>query len=531
MPDSLSLFATLIGLPLRRIAAVSVVAAAMLIAMPTLADDAATGAAPYKPTWESLAKHNAVPEWFKDAKFGIYFHWGVYSVPAFFNEWYPRWMFFKGHPVYEHHVKTYGDPSKFGYQDFVPMFKAEKFDPDAWAKLFQEAGARFAGPVAEHHDGFAMWKSKATPWNAYDKGPHRDIVGELEKSIRGHGMKFITTFHHARNLQRPDHPGNQPYPQKRYFPDSHFPPIKGMPTSSNDPELELLYGRLPEAVWLDRIWLGELKEVIDGYHPDIIWFDGWLDRIPEEKRREFLAYYFNAAAKRNQEVVVTHKGKDLPQNISVVDLEKGRMNKLTDFWWLTDDTISRGSWCYTEDLKIKPASEVLHVLIDIVSKRGVLLLNISPKADGTIPQNQRDVLLTLGKWLGKYGEAIYDTRPWLVYGEGPTQMKRGGAFVKSITYGPNDVRYTRSKDGSTIYAIVLGQPEGGKELVLKSLGNQVISGDLDVKAVSALGSSDKVEFSRSGDGLKITIPHDLPDSIANVFKISVEGSANLRQGG
>ncbi len=255
-------------------------------------------------------------------------------------------------------------------------------------------------------------------------GPHRDIVGELEKSIRGQGMKFITTFHHARNLQRPITSG-KPYPDRSYGHDSHYPPIPGMPTSTNDPQLSLLFGRLPEAVWLDRIWFGELKEVIDAYHPDMIWFDGWLDRIPEQKRLEFAAYYLNEAAKRRQDVVITHKDKDLPDDMSVPDYEKGRMKDLTDFWWLTDDTISKGSWCYTEDLQIKPVSDVLHVLIDIVSKRGVLLLNISPKADGTIPDNQRAVLLTMGDWLGKYGEAIYDTRPWIIYGEGPTKMDQG----------------------------------------------------------------------------------------------------------
>lgn len=491
------------------------------------ADDVKAATGPYEPTWASLAKHKAAPEWFRDAKFGIYFHWGVYSVPAFGNEWYPRWMHFEGTPVYEHHLETYGHPSKFGYHDFMPMFKAEKFAPEEWADLFTKAGARFAGPVAEHHDGFAMWKSKVTPWNAYDKGPKRDITGELEKSIRGHGMKFITTFHHARNLQRPGTPG-KPYPNRNFYHDSHYPPIEGMPTSSDDPELKLLYGRLPEAEWLDRMWLGKLEEVIDGYHPDLIWFDGWLDRIPEEKREEFAAYYFNRAAERDQDVVVTRKEMDMPDEMSVRDFEKGRMKDLSDFWWLTDDTISKGSWCYTQDLQIKPLSDVLHVLIDIVSKRGVLLLNISPKADGTIPEDQRSVLLGLGEWLGKYGEAIYDTRPWLIYGEGPTQMERGGHFVKAMTYTDDDVRFTRSKDGSTIYATVLGKPAAGEEILLKSFSDESITGDLSVQSVSLLNSSSDVKFSQSADGLTLTAPNDLPDPLANVFKISVTGSAALR---
>ena len=156
---------------------------------------------PYKTNWESLKQHNPAPEWFRDGKLGIYFHWGVYCVPAFGSEWYPRHMHIKKHPDHKHHVETYGDPSEFGYHEFVPMFKAEHFDPDAWADLFMKAGAQFAGPVAEHHDGFAMWDSEFTPWNAMNMGPKRDITGELAKAIRARGMKFVATFHHARNNQ------------------------------------------------------------------------------------------------------------------------------------------------------------------------------------------------------------------------------------------------------------------------------------------------------------------------------------------
>ena len=206
----------------------------------------------YKPEWESLAQHNEAPDWFQDAKFGIYFHWGVYSVPEFGSEWYPHWMHFENDSthwsdktsnidvmksIYNHHQKTYGPVSEFGYHDFVPMFKAEKFDPEVWADLFQKAGAKFAGPVAEHHDGFSMWDSNVTPWNAADKGPKRDITGELKKSFESRGIKLITTFHHARNLQRGT-------PDKVEEWDSHYPLYPNMPPSSDDPELALLYGNI-----------------------------------------------------------------------------------------------------------------------------------------------------------------------------------------------------------------------------------------------------------------------------------------------
>jgi alpha-L-fucosidase len=162
----------------------------------------------YEATWDSLRQHNPAPDWFRDAKYSIYFHWGVYSVPAYASEWYPRLMLLKGQPAYEHHVKKYGDPSEFGYHGFVPMFKAEKFNAEEWADLFQQAGALFAGPVAEHHDGFSMWASKVNPWNVGDKGPRRDITGELETAIRARGMKFVATFHHARNLNESSAPAS-----------------------------------------------------------------------------------------------------------------------------------------------------------------------------------------------------------------------------------------------------------------------------------------------------------------------------------
>ncbi|MGB5263226.1 MAG: alpha-L-fucosidase, partial [Lutimonas sp.] len=260
---------------------------------------------PYTEDWASLGKHQEAPQWFKDAKLGIYFHWGLYSVPAFSSEWYPRNMHFKDHDVYKHHVEKYGEPSEFGYHDFAPMFKAEHFNPGEWADLFQKAGARFAGPVAEHHDGYSMWDSELTPWNVMDTGPHRDITGELEKAIKGKGMKFITAFHHAKNLQRSTELGVE-------NPRSHYPYFEGIPPSSDDPELQYMYGNMDPEKWYDEIWLGKMKEVIGKYHPDIIWFDYVLGDIPEKYRKKFAAYYLNDATKRDQEVVVVRKQHDLP---------------------------------------------------------------------------------------------------------------------------------------------------------------------------------------------------------------------------
>lgn len=473
---------------------------------------------PYSADWESLARHAASPEWFADAKLGIYFHWGVYSVPAYANEWYPRLMHLEDHQVYQHHLGTYGHPSEFGYHDFVPMFKAEHFDAAEWADLFQKAGARFAGPVAEHHDGFAMWDSEATPWNVADMGPEKDITGLLAAELRKRDMKLITTFHHAKQLQRHDSIRTEDHEPYQF---SHYPWKENMPTSSEDPELKKLYGNMPEDVWLEEIWLAKLKEVIDLYQPDIIWFDYVLDKIPEEYRQRFSAYYLNEAHKRGKEVVIVRKQDDLPLNYTVDDLEKSRKNRIGEEPWMTDETISKGSWCYTENLDIKASADVLHVLIDIVSKNGVLLLNVSPKADGTIPGNQKQVLLDMGAWLDAYGESIYGTRPWYTFGEGPTREPEGHfsnhrEFLK-IKYSWKDVRYTTAEDA--IYATFLGWPGAGEEVLLTSFAIESLPEALEIGSVKLLGSHEQIDWELSDQGLSLLMPREAPNEMALVFKI------------
>jgi len=480
----------------------------------------------YDNTWESLANHNEAPNWFQDAKFGIYFHWGVYSVPAEFDEWYPRNMHIPTHAAYKHHVATYGHPSTFGYHDFIPMFKGEHFNAEDWADLFYKAGAKFAGPVAEHHDGFSMWDSKITPWNSKNKGPKKDITGALEKTIKAKGLKFITTFHHSKQLQR--YRGKEASEfsldkkDTRKFSKSHYPLFEGMPPAENNPELALLYGNVPEDEWNENIWFGKLKEVIDQYQPDIVWFDSWLDQVPEAYRQKFCAYYLNEAKKLNKEVVIVRKQDDLPLTVSVDDLEKSRKNSIEPKSWMTDETVSTGSWCYTKDLKIKPAEDVLHVLIDIVSKNGVLLLNISPKADGTILEDQKNVLLDMGTWLNKYGESIYATRPWYTFGEGPTKepnghFKNAKKFLK-IKYSNKDIRYTTK--GNIIYAIVLGIPEVGKTMFLNAFHKKEFS--KEIEKVELLDTQEKIEWILNEDGLQITAPNKVIDTMATVYKISTK---------
>jgi len=364
---------------------------------------AQTQAQNFQPTFESLEKSNPVPEWFKDAKFGIYFHWGVYTVPAFGNEWYPRSMYIKGSPENKHHTEVYGDPSEWPYNNFLtgakdkqgnfvqfaPKLKSEggKFDPDEWAQLFADAGARFAGPVAEHHDGVSMWASKVNPWNAKDMGPKLDLVGLLTDAIRKKNMKVILSMHHAYNITG-------------YY---EYVPL------TNDPNLQKLFGQQGKEK-NEAYWLAKHKEIIDNYKPDIIYQDFNLHKISEPILLGFLSYYYNRAAEWNKEVVATFKD-GLNTKCAVLDYERGGPPDITDNYWLTDDAISSSSWCYTEGIGYYSKKQILHAFIDRISKNGNMLLNISPKADGTIPQEQKDVLLAMGSWLKKFGEAWSERNP------------------------------------------------------------------------------------------------------------------------
>ena len=497
------------ALPRRRLVLAAVMGAMLVATLPGngFAQEA-TG--PYTADWDSLKRHEPAPEWFRDAKFGIYFHWGPYSVPEFGNEWYPRTMHDKNAREYRHHVATYGDPTEFGYHDFIPMFTAEHFDAEEWADLFAKAGARYAGPVAEHHDGFSMWASELTPWNAKDMGPKRDIVGEMAKAVRARDMRFVATFHHARNSLW-QKPGSDGWTGHYEFVKRDFASIL------EDPVNAILYGYMPRDEFLP-MWYGKLKEVIDNYQPDLMWFDFAYDEIPDEWQQKYLSYYFNQSHEWGRPVVVTTK-QDLDLEIGVDDWEKGRADRLLELPWLTDDTLSYGSWSYTRDLRIKPAREVIQVLADIVSKNGQLLLNVSPKFDGTIPDNQRQALLEIGQWLEVNGEGIFETRPWVAYGEGPTRMERGGHFVETMEYSARDIRFTRSKDGKTLYMITLGWPESSMTVQTVKVAD---GGD---GKVELLGHG-PVEFAVSEQTGQMTLqipdlaPDQRPSPFAHVFKVT-----------
>lgn len=464
----------------------------------------------YEANWDSLAKYNEAPQWFREAKFGVYAHWGLLSVAEYANDWYPRNMHFKGSDEFKHHVKTYGNHKDFGYHDYVSLFKAEKFNAEEWADLYEKSGAKFGGIVAEHHDGWSNWDSEINPWNSMDKGPKRDIVGELEKAIHGKGLKFVTSFHKARNLQLFQKDST------RWLDDtSYFPYNPDLPTSVENAEISQMYGNIPKQYFYEN-WLGELKEVIDNYKPDLIYFDSKLDKIPDDYLKDFAAYYINESVKRNQNVVITHKEGELPKEVSLEDFEKGRQNKITEDFWLTDETVTTGSWTYVKGMQYKSADEIVDLLADIVSKNGAMMLNISPRANGSIPQEQKDILLEIGAWLKVNGEAIYNSQTWKVFGEGPTKQEKAGMFLDQLSYTAKDIRYT--KNGKNIYAIVLGWPGENEEISLTSFAEN----QLNIKNISILGYEGEIDFSLNKEALQITTPTQKVDDKAFVIKIQTE---------
>lgn len=464
----------------------------------------------YEANWESLGKYN-VPEWFQDAKFGIFIHWGVYSVPAFggesYGEWYPYNMYRKGTEVYKHHVEKYGPLDKFGYKDFIPMFKAEKFDPDAWAKLFKDAGAKYVIPVAEHHDGFAMYKTSLTKWNAYNMGPHRDIVGELAKSIRKEGMIFGLSSHRA----------------EHWF---YFYNGRLVPSDVNDPKYRDFYGPPEEggydfpnhAMSSDFLndWLLRCTELVDKYQPQIMWFDQWIERDGfEPYLKSFASYYYNHAKEWDtKEVVINYKYDAIPAQAAVLDIERGKQADIRELPWQSDDAVGFTSWGFVNGDHYKSPQFLIDELIDIVSKNGNLLLNIGPRADGTIPEEQQELLLNIGKWLKINGEAIYGTRPWRIFGEGPAKSIGGDHIDKKVKpYTPQDIRFTTK--GDVLYAIPLVMSKN--KIIVKALSTN--EPDSGIGSVSLVGSNEKIIWSQGKNGLTIQPIKKYPSDYAPVFKI------------
>lgn len=473
---------------------------------------------PYRADWASLEKYQQ-PQWYKDAKFGIFIHWGVYSVPAAENEWYPRNMYKPEEGAYKDFRARFakGDDSK-GYKDLIPLFRAEHFDAAEWAKVFKESGAQYVVPVAEHHDGFSMYDSGLSDWTVVKMGPKRDTLGELAQAIRAEGLHFGFSSHRA---------------EHNFFYDGG----RAIRSDVNDPKYASLYG--PAHQWVQgtgpdksllndwtyvsdawkRDWLARDTELIEKYKPEVVYFDWWIGQ-PNFRSTvaQFAAFYYNFAAAHGYTGVIDFKDYSMDWKAGVRDFERGQQDHIIADHWQTDTSISNASWGYIEHDTFKTPAFLIDQLVDIVSKNGNLLLNFGPRSDGTIPDEVRTTLLTMGAWLKINGEAIYATTPWKTFGEGPTQVE-AGAFHDTDTkpYTAEDFRFTAK--GSTVYAIGMACPKNGTATI-RSLGWAHEGAALPIAKVELLGSSDKVTWTQGADALEVTLPAGAECQYAYALKVT-----------
>jgi alpha-L-fucosidase len=472
---------------------------------------------PFQATWESLRDNYRTPAWLNPAKFGIFIHWGLYSIPAHINEWYIRHMYTT---AVEWHTEHYGSPDKFGYKDFIPLFTVPKYDPGAWAKLFKRAGAKYVVPVAEHHDGFAMWDSDITPWCAGKMGPRRDLTGELATAVKKEGLIFGLSIHrmehHDFAYPAAGVPNDEFDPKYAGF---YGPPIPG---NMND-------GNASQAFQED--WLARVQELVDKYEPQIVYFDnGANPREYDDVKLRAAAYYYNRAAQWNKECSLATK--DVAYLFgSIQDFEK---QLRAPRWiypaaaWQCDDSLG-STWGYTGGMTYRPAEEIIRELIELASMGGNLLLNISPMGDGSIPEEQQKILLEIGDWLKANGEGIYGSRPWIRMGEGPgvpTEAPGDWKGGSTAQQGPRvrrnpppllteaDFRFTTS--GGALYAFGFKYPTG--EALIASLA----IGKAKVERVMLVGAkSSPLSFRQASSALKVSLP---PDTSVLPYALRIEGS-------
>lgn len=468
---------------------------------------------PMSPDWKSLTAYRT-PAWYQDAKFGIFIHWGVYSVAAYKGEWYPRHMYERDGEYanyYQHQVSTYGAMPQVGYKDLIPRFKAEHFDPQAWAALFHAAGARYVVPVAEHHDGFAMYDSRLSDWTAVKMGPHRDVIGELAKAIRAQGMKLGLSSHRAEHDwfyeygRRFDSDVNDPKYAALYGPAHPTEGAKGADGKDVD------WTFVSDAYLND--WLARSSEIVQDYHPDLMYFDWWVGQ-PRFRGAlaEFAAFYYNQAAARDQGVVLNYKLDNMMPGTGTLNIERGQAADILAQPWQTETSVSPDSWGYAEGDTYKSPDEIVQLLVDVVSKNGNLLLNIGPRADGTIPDEAKSILLAMGQWLKVNGEAIYGSRPWQHFGEGPTQVAAGTMQdTKTKPYTPEDFRFT-TRDGH-LYAIEMEWPTDGHAVI------HSVASSTTVRKVTLLATGASIKFTQKADGLHLALPSRPSGLHAYVYRI------------
>jgi alpha-L-fucosidase len=475
-------------------------------------------AGPFEATPDSLKAYQT-PDWFRDAKFGIWAHWGPQAVPRK-GDWYARFMYVPGHPHYAHHVEHYGHPSEFGYKDIIPLWTAERFDPEALMDLYAAAGAKYFVSMGVHHDNFDLWNSRHHRWNAVAMGPRRDIVGAWRRAARRRGLRFGVSEHLGASH-------NWWYPSHLY---DQFWPKLGVPYDGADPQYADLYHaahnepyRGAPQTWyttnptFHQVWYDRVRDLIDSYQPDLLYSDGGIPF--GEVGRSLVAHFYNSSVARHGRLEAVYNCKDLGsgefyREACVQDVERGVMSGINDLPWQTDT--SNGDWYYADGYTYKTGPEVIRMLADIVSKNGNLLLNVVLYPDGSLPPESQALLSDLAEWMRINAEAIHRTRPWRIYGEGPTEAQ-AGAFREDAAYTPQDIRFTTR--GPHLYAITLGEPRG--RVVINALGRDAGHETRAVREVRLLGIRRPLPFQHTDAALLIELPSEpLPTRHASAFKIS-----------
>lgn len=473
----------------------------------------------YRDDWGSLSGHKT-PDWYYSGKFGIFIHWGLYSVPAYGNEWYSRNMYDASHREFDHHRRTYGDQKQFGYKDFIPLFRGERFDAERWAETFRRAGAKFVMPVAEHHDGFAMYATQFNRWNAKDMGPRVDVVGELKRACEEKGLTFCASSHRAEHyfFMNMGRTFDSDVNDERYS-DFYGPAVycKEFDSEHMGLSTEDVFARGADKAWLED-WLVRTCELVDRYRPKLVYFDWWIQNHSfKPYLKKFAAYYYNRAEEWGEEVTINYKHEAFAPGVGTFDVERGGLTDISPVPWQTDTAIGKQSWGYRADNEYKSSRQVVCDLIDVVSKNGILMLNVGPKADGTLTDEEAGVLAEVGKWLEINGEGIYGTVPWKRFGEGEVN-NTAGFFQdgEEKPYTSGDFRFTYK--GGCVYAFQM-RPDGG-DVMIKSLGRKGIH-DFGVASVELLGRG-RAAFERDERGLLIRMAAEDHPKLPLCFKIQID---------
>jgi alpha-L-fucosidase len=469
---------------------------------------------PFKPDLESFKQYKC-PDWFRDVKFGIWSHWGPQAVPRQ-GDWYARKMYQEGSPHYKYHVEHYGHPSKFGYKDIIPLWKAEKWEPDKLMALYKKAGARYFVSMGTHVDNFFLWNSGLHKWNAVNYGPKKDIVAAWKKAAEKQGLRFGISEHLAYSYT---------WLQPSHLADS-MGAMKGVPYDGNDPGYQDLYHPFaardnnPSMLSWNTVWQKEwytyIRELIDKYNPDLLYSDC---RLPFGNIGESLvAHYYNSNIKKNGGMLdAVYNCKQKSFGGWVEDLERGVMDTISPFPWQTDTSI--GDWFYRTGQEYKTSTEIIQMLVDIVSKNGNLLINVVQTPEGDIEPDMLRILDEIGEWMNVNGEGIYGTRPWVIYGEKPTDRSKikGGSFNENkLIYTEKDIRFTTKEN--VLYAFCLGKPTGSLEI--KSLGKNSEFNKKTINSVQLIGGVGKTEWKQLPGSLNISMTGKLPGWDVICFRIT-----------